>query len=86
MSFVSPRPREQLRVEGKQKSLFPEGTIIKCFGILPDSKIEKNGKQKMISLKPTVAVPAVRAAVETKLSYRNDTIIVFFRGFTANKK
>ena len=28
-------------------------------------------------------MPAVRAAVETKLSYRNDTIIVFF--FAAKK-
>jgi len=28
-------------VEGKQNSLFPEGPVIKCFVIRPNSKIEK---------------------------------------------
>ena len=29
-----------LRVEGKQNSLFPEGPVIKCFVIPPNSKPE----------------------------------------------
>ena len=33
-----------IEVEGKQKSLFPEGSVIKCFVIPPDSKIEKAPK------------------------------------------
>ena len=70
-------------VEGRgENSLFPEGQVIKCFVIPPDSKIEKK-RENMICLTPTIAVPAVRAAVETELSYRNDTIIVFF--FAAKK-
>ena len=32
-------------VEGKQNSLFPEGPVIKCFVIPPDSKIEKTAKK-----------------------------------------
>ena len=31
--------------EGKQNSLFPEGPVIKCFVIPPDSKIEKGPKK-----------------------------------------
>ena len=30
-----------IEVEGKQNSLFPEGPVIKCFVIPPNSKIEK---------------------------------------------
>ena len=30
-----------IEVEGKQNSLFPEGQVIKCFVIPPNSKIEK---------------------------------------------
>ena len=30
-----------IEVEGKQNLLFPEGPVIKCFVIPPDSKIEK---------------------------------------------
>ena len=33
-----------IEVEGKQNSLFPEGPVIKCFVIPPDSKIEKAPK------------------------------------------
>ena len=46
----------------------------------------KNSNKKLRKnylMTPTVSVPAVRAAVETELSYRNDTIIVFF--FAAKK-
>ena len=34
-----------IEVEGKQNSLFPEGPVIKCFVIPPDSKIEKAPKK-----------------------------------------
>ena len=40
-----------IEVEGKQNSLFPEGPVIKCFVIPPDSKIEKAPK-KIICLRP----------------------------------
>ena len=40
-----------IEVEGKQNSLFPEGSVIKCFVIPPDSKIEKAPK-KIICLRP----------------------------------
>ena len=39
-----------IEVEGKQNSLFPEGPVIKCFVIPPDSKIEKAPK-KIICLR-----------------------------------
>ena len=60
------KPRGTLRAEGKQNSLFPEGQVIKCFIVPPSQKRTVN---KMICLIASVAVPAVRAAVETgKLS------------------
>ena len=34
-----------IEVEGKQNSLFPEGSVIKCLVIPPDSKIEKAPKK-----------------------------------------
>ena len=34
-----------LKVKGKQNSLFPEGPVIKCFGIPPDSKLERTAKK-----------------------------------------
>jgi len=39
--FPEAKPRGTLRVEGKQNSLFPVGTVIKCFVITPNSKIEQ---------------------------------------------
>ena len=39
--FPEAKPRGTLRVEGKQNSLFPEGPVIKCFVIPPNSKQEK---------------------------------------------
>ena len=39
-----------IAVEGKQNSLFPEGPVIKCFVVPPDSKIEKAPK-KIICLR-----------------------------------
>ena len=39
-----------IEVEGKQNSLFPEGPVIKCFVIPPDSKIEKAPKKLLHTL------------------------------------
>ena len=39
---VPAKPRGTLRAEGKQNSLSPEGLVIKCFVILPNSELEKN--------------------------------------------
>jgi len=62
-----------VEVQGKQNSLFPEGPIIKCFVIYPNSKIEKNCEN-------TICMSGGRA----ELSCRNyTTITVYF--FTANK-
>ena len=36
--FPEAKPRGTLRLEGKQNSLFPEGPVIKCFVIPPNSK------------------------------------------------
>ena len=52
-----------MRVEGKQISLFPEGPVIKCFVISPNSKLEKKIPKNDL-FNTTVAVPAVRAAVK----------------------
>ena len=60
-------PESSMRVEEEQNSLFPEGSVIKCFIIPPDSKLEKKTTKNDL-LNTTVAVPAVRAA-ETQLSY-----------------
>ena len=47
-----------IEVEGKQNSLFPEGSVIKCFVIPPDSKIEKAPK-KIICLRPLHTLAAL---------------------------
>ena len=44
--------------KGKQNSLFPEGPVIKCFVIPPDSKIEKTPK-KIICLRPLPTLAAL---------------------------
>ena len=44
--------------EGKQNSLFPEGPVINCFVIPPDSKIEKAPK-KIICLRPLHTLAAL---------------------------
>ena len=36
--FPMAKPRGTLRLEGKQNSLFPEGPVIKCFVVPPNSK------------------------------------------------
>ena len=45
-----------IEVEEQQKSLFPEGPVIKCFVIPPDSKIEK---EKIICLRPLHTLAAL---------------------------
>ena len=47
-----------IEVEGKQNSLFPEGSVIKCFVIPPDSKIEKAPK-KIICSRPVHTLAAL---------------------------
>ena len=37
-----------IEVEGKQNSLFPEGPVIKCFVIPPDSKNRKSSKKNYL--------------------------------------
>ena len=57
-------------VEGTQNSLFPEGPVIKCFVIPPDSKIEKAPK-KSICLRPLRTLAAL-----AKLSgYQNQPVL-----------
>ena len=36
--------RSEAKVEGKQKSLFPAGPVIKCFVVPLNSKLEKKKK------------------------------------------
>ena len=60
---------------GEKNSLFPDGPVIKCFIIPPNSKIENNC-EKMIFLTPTVAVLAERAAV--KPSYASVVYLMCF--------
>ena len=45
----------EAKVEGKQNPLFPEGSVIKCFVIPSDSKIEKAPK-KIICSRPLHAL------------------------------
>ena len=59
-----------IEVEGKQNSLFPEGPVIKCFVIPPDSKI-KEAPKKMICLTPLhtlAALAKLSRAAKTNLS------------------
>ena len=37
-----------IKVEGKQNLLFHAGTVIKCFVIVPNSKIEKNMRRNRL--------------------------------------
>ena len=56
--FPEAKPRGTLSFSGKQNSLFPEGSVIKCFVIPPDSKIEKAPK-KIICLRPLHTLAAL---------------------------
>ena len=73
------KPKGTLRFEGKQNSLFPEGPAIKRFVKPPDSKLEKNC-EKLIYCDCACST----SGSQTELSYRNETITVFF--FGANKE
>ena len=77
--FPEVKPRGTLRFKGKQNSLFPEGLVIKCFVIPPDSKLEKNC-EKMIYCDCACST----SGSQTELSYRSEMTTVFF--FGANKE
>ena len=68
-----------IEVEGKQNSRFPEGPVIKCVVIPPDSKIEKAPKKNYL----LEAIAYTGCARKTNLFYRKITITVFF--FATNK-
>ena len=57
--FFRGEPERNIDVEGKQNSLFPEEPVIKCFVILPDSKIEKARKIERLP-KPTCSIEKSR--------------------------
>lgn len=59
--FPHAKPRGTLKVEGNQNSLFPEGSVIKCFVIPANSK---NRTDDLLDLTLTVAVRAVQAATK----------------------
>ena len=65
-----------MKVEGKQNSMFPEGPVIMCFVIPPNSKKEKNAKKD--SLDTCGGCACSTSGSETELSYPNDKITVFF--------
>ena len=57
--FSEAKPRETLRSRGnKTHCRFPEGPVIKCFVIPPNSKIEKAPK-KIICLRPLHTLAAL---------------------------
>jgi len=47
-----------IEVEGKQNSLSPEGPVIKCFVISPNSKIEKTAKISFVRAAVALSCPA----------------------------
>ena len=70
---------ENIEVEGKQNSLFPEGPVIKCFVTTPDSKREKAPK-KIICLRPLHTLAALAKLSGCRklpvLSKNNDNSLV----------
>ena len=70
------KPRGTLKVEGKQNSMFPEGLLIKFFVIPPDSKLEDNCEKRFV--KHYCGCACSTSGSQTELSYRNDSITVFF--------
>ena len=67
LNFPRGEAEGNIEVEGKQNSLFPEGQVIKCFVIPPNSKIEK-----------TCEIMICTSGSRAELSCRNDitTILV----------
>ena len=65
----------------KENSLFPDGPVIKCFVIPPNSKTEKKWRNDLQDAYGGCACST--SGSETELSYRNDVRTVFF--FAANK-
>ena len=65
----------EVEVEGKQNSLFPEGPVIKCFAIPPDSKIEKAPK-KILCLRPLHTLAKYITKYIAKLSgFQNQPVV-----------
>jgi len=56
-----------IEVEGKKNSLFPEGQVIKCFVIPPNSKIKIKNGEKMIY-----------TSGSAQLSCRNDVATIIY--------
>ena len=77
-------PETSMFPEAKQNSLFHEGSVIKCFVIPLDSKLEKNCEKNDL-LDTTVAVPAVRAAVEPSCPTETTRQQSFSSQLTKNK-
>ena len=48
-----------IEVEGKQNSLFPEGSVIKCFVIPPDRLKNRKSSEKIICLRPLHTLAAL---------------------------
>ena len=48
MSFVSPRPEQNIEVEGEQNSLFLARPVTKCFVVSPNSKLEKLRRNRLV--------------------------------------
>ena len=48
MSFVSPRPEQNIEVEGEQNSLFLARPVMKCFVVSPNSKLEKLRRNRLV--------------------------------------
>ena len=71
--FPEAKPRGTLRAEGKQNSLFPEGSVIKCF-LIPLNSKKKKKMRKNDLLDAYGGCACSTSDSETELSYRNDTI------------
>jgi len=76
-------PEGNTEMERKQKSLFPEGPVIQCFVIPPNSKMKNEKLQKNDLLDAYEGCACSTSGSQTELQYRNDAIIFFF--FAANE-
>ena len=74
-----------IEVEGKQNSLFPEGPVIKCFVIPPDSKIEIAPKKYLLeAIAYTGCARKIERLPKPNRSIEKSRLTVF--SFAANKK
>ena len=61
-----------IEVEGKRNSLFPEGPVIKCFVIRPDSNTEKKAEKNDL-LAYTTKLPKSRHLMQQTFSLTTAT-------------